>query len=58
MRNNTLFKRINSLNIGGFVAKEDSSIDPLWIEPRLSQIKKSLLPKKFKSVSKHLVRIK
>ncbi len=57
MPNNTIYK-INNLPIGGFVAKENLGLDVFSIEPTISKIRKLLYPKEFKSVSKHLVRIK
>ena len=58
MKNNHIYNKISNLTILGFVAKENLGLQQIWIEARLSQIKKKLLPKKFKSVAKHLVRIK
>ena len=58
MKHNNIFNKINNLEVGGFIAKENLPLQQIWIEARLSQIKKQLLPKKFKSVVKHLVRIK
>ena len=58
MRSNAICNKIDSLKVGEFISKENLLLDPLWIEVRMSQIKKKLLPKKFKSVAKHLVRIK
>ena len=58
MRSKAIFCKINDLPIGGFISKENLELQSIWIEARLSQIKKQLLPKEFKSVSKHLVRVK
>ena len=58
MKSNHLYNKINDLSISAFIAKENLGLQTIWIEARLSQIKKKLLPKKFKSVSKHLIRIK
>ena len=53
-----LFNKINSLEIGSFVSKEDLNLDIFSIEPTICMLRKRLHPKEFKSVSKHLVRIK
>lgn len=50
--------KINNLPIGGFVYKENLGLDIFSIEPTISRIRKQLKPKEFKSISKHLVRIK
>lgn len=55
---NSALLKINSLPLKGFLSKENLNLDPLFREARISQIKKQLYPKEFKSVSKHLVRIK
>lgn len=52
------FDKINSLKIGEFVSKYNLGLDVLSIEPRIAQLRKELKPKEFRSVSKHLVRVK
>ena len=58
VRPSTVFYKINALEVGGFISKENLGLQQIWIEARLSQIKKQLYPKEFKSVSKYLVRVK
>jgi hypothetical protein len=53
-----LLNKINSLEVGAFVSKENLNLDTFSIEPSISRLRKLLKPKEFKSVSKHLVRIK
>jgi hypothetical protein len=50
--------KLNALPIYGFVSKYDLGLDLFSIEPSISRLRKLLKPKEFKSVSKHLVRIK
>jgi len=51
-------KRLNSLKVGEFISKEGLFTDPLWTESNIARLRKELKPKEFKTVSKHLVRIK
>lgn len=57
MRKNIIHK-IDNLPLKGFVSKYDLGLDMFSIEPTISKIRKILHPKEFKTVSKHLVRIK
>jgi len=54
----TAYKNLDNLQVGWFLAKENLGLEKLSIEPNLVLIRRQLLPKEFKSVSKHLVRIK
>ena len=51
-------KKIDNLQVGSFVSKYNLGLDLFSIEPTIVRIRKLLKPKEFKSVSKHLVRIK
>ena len=58
MKPNTVFQKIDNLQIGSFIAKDGLGLGFLSAEVRISQIRKLLYPKEFKSVKGHLVRVK
>ena len=51
-------KKLDTLQIGSFLSKEGFGLDLFSIEPSIVRVRKLLYPKEFKTVSKHLVRIK
>jgi hypothetical protein len=57
MKPNTRHK-LSNLPIYGFVAKDNLGLDIFSIEPTISKLRKELKPKEFKSVSRHLVRVR